>query len=164
MIKFSAEEFSRDLASRLEFELDIVRPKLRFDTLRALALDCYPWYGYLAPCILTDREEYSEDELGKWAMGEWRFFEFTSNPEHRWPYARDLMQTMVEFYESASESKNEAEQAAAADILYRACADALNLPNIMERLREGFNLSTDFELGVFDPKAPERGNFCYGVV
>ena len=73
-------------------------------------------------CILTDREYFDEDsQLGKWNTAEWRYWDFTDTPISTWPYAKDLMELMGNYYESDSGADYEER----ADRIFRACAKAL---------------------------------------
>jgi hypothetical protein len=155
--RFDQESFATELANRITLELCMVAPQLRLDRVRAIALDCFPWNGGLSLSILTDREDFAVDRYGKWAIADWRYFNFTDTPAQPWPYARDLMEQMTAFYQQSADE----ERVTRADELFRACAKALTADRIAEALRQyGFKLAADFELGVFDPDHPERGNYC----
>lgn len=158
--RFDEDKFAAELAERIYLELNGVKLQLRYDVIRALAIDCFPWFGYLHLSILTDREDFSEGECGKWAMAEWRYQDFPSTPNEQWPYARDLIAQMKAYYESAAQGKRPSR----ANAIWRACAKALRSTTVARGLRfYGFNLAADFEFGVFDPDHPEKGNFCAKV-
>jgi hypothetical protein len=156
---FDEDRFGDELGKRIALELNGVKWHLRYDIIRALGIDCFPWHGWLILALLTAREEYPEKEFGKWAMSDWRYYDFTSTPSEGWPHARDLTQQMKEYF--AAEPEDQARAGERADRIYRACAKALLSPHVSEALKfYGFKLARDFEFGVFHPDYPERGNYC----
>jgi hypothetical protein len=158
VFNFNEDTFAAALAKRIALELNGVSLQLQYDSIRALALDCFPWFGYLHLCILTDREDFDEEANGKWRMAEWRYHDFTGSPDGQWPYARDLIRQLTSYYESA-EGHDDA--SSRANTIYRACAKALRANSVSDALKKyGFKLAADFEFGVFDPKNPAKGNYC----
>lgn len=155
---FDEDAFAHELGSRICLELNQVQRQLKYDTIRALGIECYPWSGLLCLCILTDREAFSEsDDDAKWSMSEWRYFDFTSTPNANWPYARDLIEQMEAFYQEAPED----EQPQRAESIFRGSAKALCSSAVKEAIEHcGFKLADDFECGVFDPEDADKGNFC----
>ena len=159
VFKFDEYSFAEALANRIALELNGVKLQLRYDSIRALAIDCYPWFGYLHLCILTDREDFDEEADGKWQMAEWRYYDFTASPDGQWPYARDLIEQLTSYYESAEGDDKEA--SLRANTIFRACAKALRAHAVSDALKKyGFNLAADFEFAVFDPNDPAKGNYC----
>ncbi|HEX4610415.1 MAG TPA: hypothetical protein VH092_19650 [Urbifossiella sp.] len=157
VFRFDVDQFAHELAERIGLELNLVHLPLRYDEIRALAIDCFPWFGEISLCILTGREEFSDEQSGKWSIGEWRYHDFPSTPGERWPYAKDLIEQMKAFYAGGPEEGRNLR----ADTIYRACAKALLSPAVSRALdRYGFRLAKDFEFGVFDPDHPEKGNYC----
>lgn len=155
--RFDEDQFAHELAERIYLELNGVKLQLRYDEIRALTIDCFPWFGSLNLCILTAREDFSEEQCGKWSTSDWRYQDFSSTPSENWPYARDLIQQMKAYYDGGAEDQ----RANRADTIFRACAKALLSPAVSRALEFfEFNLARDFEFGVFDHNHPEKGNYC----
>lgn len=157
VFRFDEDQFAHELAERIYLELNGVKIQLQYDEIRALAIDCHPWFGSLNLCILTGREDFSVEEDGKWSIADWRYFDFTSTPNENWPYAKDLIQQMKAYYDSSLDE----DRASCVESIFRACAKALLSPAVSRSLEfYGFKLTSDFEFGVFDHDHPEKGNYC----
>jgi hypothetical protein len=158
VFRFDEDEFANELAQRIYLELNGVKSYLKYDEIRALAIDCHPWHGCIILCILTNREDFSEAQCGKWSMADWRYYDFSSTPDASWPFAKDLIEQMTKYYESGAEGT----ATFRADKIYRACAKALCSPTVSKALNfYKFNLASDFEFGVFDPdRYPKKENYC----
>lgn len=163
VFRFDPDLFAHELAQRIYHELvNGIKNQLRYDEIRALAINCFPWHGSLYLSILTGREDFSEEEeddrdFGKWSTAEWRYNDFTSTPNENWPYAKDLTEQMTAYYNSGDDQ----ERLLRADTIFRACAKALLSPTVSQALKfYGFNLTADFEFGVIDYDHPNKGNYC----
>jgi hypothetical protein len=165
VFRFDEDEFANELGQRIYIELSRVKLYLKYDEIRALAIDCYPYHGRINLCILTNHEDFSEEhgdfpeeQCGKWSMAEWRYYDFSSTVDAKWPFAKDLMEQMTKYYESGADGT----ATFRADKIYRACAKALCSSTVSKALKlYKFNLASDFEFGVFDPdRYPKKENYC----
>jgi hypothetical protein len=144
--------FEEDLRAALWLALKHYAGRMRFDTLRALAVDCVPWHGRVDVYVLTDREFFDEEAEGKWALGSWRSGSLTETPYGTWRGFQDLGEAAQTIYEGAAKPED------AVRSLCARCAAALKSDAVANLLRDSFTLGADFELGVFEPDDPERRN------
>lgn len=153
VFRFDEDKFANELAQRIYLELNGVKLYLKYDEIRALAIDCHPWHGCIVLCMLTNREDFSEEQCGKWSMAEWRYYDFSSTS-----FAKDLIEQMTKYYESGAEGT----ATFRADKIYRACAKALCSLTVSKALNfYEFNLASDFEFGIFDPdRYHKTENYC----
>lgn len=157
---FDREWFTMQLAERTANELNFWWSRLKVETIRALAYDCAPWHGGIGLCLLTGREEFPEETYGKWSLGDWRLQDFTSSVgAEGWPAVRDLAQIMLQYYEGVTKADTDLTPAERAEVIFCCCAKALQSKQVAESL-ERYQLSGDFELGVFDPDDPDGMNYC----
>ena len=156
---FDRDWFINRLADCTAAELDYWQSRWKVETIRALALDCHPWHGGIGLCLLTTREEFADDDLGKWALGDWRLQDFTSSVgAPGWPAVKDLEQRMQQYYNGETETDVDLEPADRADVIFRCCAKALCSDVVATSLKR-YRRGGDFEVGVFDPDHPAR-NYC----
>ena len=109
--KFEAEDWADRLAQDLALELHMWRRKVGKDSIRAFAIECYPWHSnVLGISFLTDREldDFDEKKYGKWATASWRLYAFPSNPKHQWPSAKNCWMRQRPFYDAAKSSDGNA--------------------------------------------------------
>jgi len=157
---FDREWFVEQLASRTAHELDFWWSRWKVETIRALAYDCHPWHGGIGLCLLTSREDFPEETYGKWALGDWRLQDFTSSiGAEGWPAAKDLGQLMLQYYDGETTTDTDLTPAERADVIFRCCAKALRSEKVAESLTR-YQLSSDFEFGVFDPDKSAGTNYC----
>jgi hypothetical protein len=153
-VEFNAPVFAKELAFRLGLEFKYWSFLLRgLVEIRAFALLVDPFYGAIHPSLLTDRESDALETYGKWAIGDWRLHSFTTTPHSNWPYGEELGDHIARY---ASEKPHEykhpvfdhsVQPREDFEILI-ACAKAVQEAEFLSNL-ERFDLSDDFELGVF---------------
>ena len=150
-MEFDPKRWAATLATCIQLELLNWRVRMSHDKVRAVALDCHPWHlNSLTLSLLTDRESFNEPKYGKWALADWRLYDFPSGPTGSWPAAQLVMAEAHAFY---SRSQNNAERALARDSLIKCCVDAMRHTQVVEALRE-YHLARDFEVFVGHPDAP----------
>lgn len=158
-MEFDPGNWTANLAKCVRLELLHWRIRMSEERLRAVALDCHPWHlKSLTLSLLTDRESYNEPRNGKWALADWRLYDFPSGPTGSWPAAQMLMAEAHSFY---SRSQNNAERALARDSLINCCVDVMREPQVAEALRE-YHLALDFEVFVGHPDAPGSNFYLRG--
>lgn len=153
-VEFNAQEFAKELGEHLGLEFCSWSVYLRgLVKVRAFALNVDPCEGMIESCLLTDKENFDESEYGKWCLGDWRLYNFTSSPASQWPYGEHLCE-LIQSYVSDKEHDcihpkfdYWVQPREDFDILI-ACAMALREPEFV-RFLQRFDLSDDFELGVF---------------
>jgi hypothetical protein len=158
VVTFHPDDFTGRLSRCIAHELDFWWSMLQFETLRAIALDCAPWGPSLNLGLLTTQESFSEAECGKWALGDWRLYDFTGTYCGPWPAARELIQFMHQYYEGQTTTDTDRERAERVDVLCRCCAKALLSEEVAAALQR-FHLTDDFEAGAFDSDRPDT-NYC----
>ena len=150
---FNLDSWTERLARCLELELLHWQTRLSIESLRGFALDCHPWLeNTLTLSLLTDREKFDEERRGKWAIAEWRFYDFTSAPTEAWPAAKQLMLEARGYYTRGLAAE---EQSAAHSELLRCCVLAMGSPRVAHGLSR-YQLASDFERFVGHPDSPSR--------
>ncbi len=150
-VEFNAQKFAKELAELIGFELRVWSRYLKgLVKIRAFALDIDPFEGFISSHLLTDHEEFDEATQGKWCVSDWRLCNFTNAPPARWGHLCDVAQAYVsdksascihprfDYWSQAREDF---------DVIL-ACAMAVREEAIVHVL-ERFELSDDFEMGVF---------------
>jgi hypothetical protein len=159
---FDPPAWAKRLADRISVELFNAHRKIGIDTLRAFAVDCYPWHGnVLSISLLTDREWPDFDPNYKWDIASWRLYAFTSAPHSQWPYGEEILSEAKHYYDAADSSEDAARRR---DVILRACIEAVNSSAIQKELQR-FNRAADFEFYVGHPDAPNRNFYAeWGMV
>jgi len=88
----------------------------------------------------------------KWAIPEWRWDELEQ-------IAADDRQLMRAYYEGKTDTDLDRKPPERADVVFRCLARALRSKKVASSLKR-FELTDDFELGVFNPDDPKRRNYC----
>jgi hypothetical protein len=146
------DEWAGRLAQCVRLELLFWRGRMSLDRVRALALDCHPWHtNALTLSFLTDRESFPEARLGKWAIADWRLYDFSSAPTSNWPAAQSLMDEAHRLYMAAAPGN----ESAVRDLLIRSCVMAMKSAEVSDALRS-YDLAPDFALFVGHPDAPNK--------
>ena len=159
MSTFDETSWSEQLAECIANELNVWAPRLEFEVVRALAVDCSPWNvagQSLSLSVLTERE-HAETDREEWAVADWRLFNFTQTANAHWAQAADLDSiARAHFAEASASAKAERR-----DQLCRACASALRMARVAEALSK-LHLSADFQLYAGHADAPKH-NFATGA-
>lgn len=151
-LTFDPERFSLAVAESVSLLLDSWWHRFKFETLRALVLDCFPWHGQCHIAALTMREGFDEAKYGKWAIADWRWNEVDSiNPE--------LLQLLRAYYEGKTVTDAELSCPDRAKVIFRCAAKALQSSQVAESLTR-YDLAEDFELAVFNPDDSNERNYC----
>jgi hypothetical protein len=165
-VEFNGESFAKDLGDRLGLEFCVWAPRLKGAcAIRAFTLDLDPSNGKIIPSLLTDRESFDESTQGKWRLGDWRLYSFTSTPNSGWPYGQELSDLVREYVRDKKHDHVHPmfdywQQPREDFEVLLACAAAFKRPDFLNYLQR-FDLSTDFELGVFHAHDEEcRCNFA----
>jgi len=155
-VEFNGHTFAKKLATHIGLELctwghwlhELVR-------IRAFALNVDPSKGVLQPCLLTDKENFDEAEYGKWSLNSWRLFDFAL-----WEYTDEFIEVISKYsgdkphdhqhpkFASWVQPKEDFE-------ILLACVQALREPDF-QMFMERFDLTTDFEIGVFHGHDEQR--------
>jgi hypothetical protein len=151
-LKFHPKHFTSAVAESVSVRLNNWSRRLKFETLRAAALDCAPWFGQCWIALLTTKEDFPEDEYGKWAIGEWRWDELEE-------IGTENCQLIRAYYEGKTDTDPERTPMERADAVFQCLAKALQSMEVASSLKR-FDLSDDFELGVFNPDDPKQRNYC----
>lgn len=150
------QSFTDELTNITAQELRFWRSRFAFENMRAFDMGCHPWQGYLEPSFLTVQELFDEAKYGKWAVGDWRLYNFTQTWKSGWPQASSLEQWMAQQYAESNDPSATAEE------FFVACAKAITSEHVMSELRQ-YKLAPDFEVAVFKTDEPEpRRNYCRG--
>lgn len=152
ILEFHPEKFTADVVEFLRLSLPVWQRLLQFEKIRALVLDCFPWFGQCWIAFLTNHEDFPEEETGKWDIGNWRWGEATE-------ISLDLLELLRKYYEGKTVTDTDLTLQERADVIYRCLAKALQHPQICELIQR-FDLADDFEIAIFDPDHPDRGNLC----
>ena len=120
--------------------------RMQFETLRAVALDAHPWHGWLWVSSLTENEVPLVQEA-KWAIGDWRW----AQTETVSSSLKEMLQRSYEEHPGLSKQEN-------LDRLFLDFASGLKSIEVGRAL-EAYNLSEDFEFGVFNPDSPSDENY-----
>ncbi len=152
ILEFHPEKFTADVVESLTLSLPVWQRLLQFEKIRALVLDCFPWYGQCWIAFLTNHEDFPEEETGKWDIGDWRWGEAAE-------ISVDLLELLSKYYEGKTVTDTDLTLQERADVIYRCLAKALQHPQITEIIQR-FDLADDFEIAVFVPDHFDRGNFC----
>ena len=154
-LAFDPERFTNEVADSVTSILNIWVHRLKFETLRAVVLNCFPWFGRCSVAVLTMKEDFDEAEYGKWAIADWRWDEIDEiRPE--------LLQLLRAYYEGKTVTDVELSCPDRAKVIIRCVAKALKSKQVAESLKR-FDLAVDFELAVFDPDDSKMGNYCNKV-
>lgn len=109
-----------------------------------LAIDCHPWHGVLALCVLTESECTDDSELRDPAeMAAWRFFNCSDGID-AWGATTALAQSMRSDCESAGDN------ASVATAYFHRCADAFGHSDVVGA-RSKLGPSPEFRLSVTHP-------------
>jgi hypothetical protein len=154
ILKFHPQHFVSDVANSTASILMNWASRLKYETIRAVALDSAPWHGQCWIALLTTQEDFPEDKCGKWAIGDWRWNELEE-------VRADLCRIIRLYYEGETETDREKTLEERADVIFQCLADALQSDVVAASLRK-FNLAADFELGVFNPDDSKNQNYCRG--
>jgi len=155
-MQLDMDGFRSSLEMMLVHELRMWRDRLSTETMRAFHLGCYPWHGYLEPSFLTIEEPTLPPPDGDRYrnVAHWRWYHFTSTfTSGRWPQAIEICQWMRSHWEQSGDTADTAESFFAAAVL------AVTSPAVVTELKT-FRRTQDFEVAVFDPDHPGRGNLC----
>ena len=153
VLTFPRERFVAEVANTVTTILHNWAERLKYETLRAVALACCPWYrGGCCVSLLTTREDFPEEEYGKWAIGDWRWHELAE-------LGVELSQVIHTYYRGETEPDTQQPPEQRAAVIFECLAEALHSVQVGEALA-GYERATDFELGVFDPDHPSHGNYC----
>ena len=146
--RLNLDKVSKELGRLVSFELLHWQLRLEFETIRALAIECMPWYSSISLSLLTEREK-DAGEISDWDTAAWRLFQFPSSPGHVWPLASELLIQINNEWETLSASDNAGATTNAAreftENLVRACVTALKSKEVQGALRK-YQLSADFRL------------------
>jgi hypothetical protein len=149
-------DWTARLAQCVHYELYSWRNHMEQDRLRALALNCHPWHSEaLTLSFLTERESFDEGKYGKWAVADWRLYNFTSVPTANWPSAQLLMEEAHEFYQAAPK----ASAVEFRDQLIQACVEAMK-SSLVSGALESYSLAPDFAIFVGHPDAPKKNHYA----
>ncbi len=66
---------------------------------------------------------------------------------------------MLQYYKGETTTDTDRPLVERADMIFRCCAEALRSEQVAEALKR-YQLSSDFELGVFDPDKRAGENYC----
>ena len=148
-VEFNAQAFAKKLAEGIGLEFCSWSVFLNgLVKIRAFALNVDPCEGMIEPCLLTDHEDFDETENCKWCLGDWRFYNFT-----KWSYDDELCDLIRNYVHDKPQDYIHpkfdywAQPKEDFEVLV-ACAKALRDPEFL-RFLERFDLSDDFETGVF---------------
>ncbi|WP_417385401.1 hypothetical protein [Gimesia sp.] len=153
-VEFNAQAFAKELADHIGLEFCSWSVYLNgLVKIRAFALNVNPYEGMIQPCLLTDKETFDESEYGKWCLGDWRFYNFTSSPHSQWPYGDELCRLIHDYVSDkphdCKHPKFEYWVQPREDFeVLLACAMAVQEPEF-SRFLQRFDLADDFEIGVF---------------
>jgi len=138
------ETWSSDLAGIIAATVAELAPNFAGESIAMLAIDCHPWHGTLALCVLTESECADDPELRDPAeMAAWRFFECSEGVD-AWSPAFALAESMRAAYDAADDS------AAVAGSYLQNCADALAHQSVSDALSK-LNVSPQFRLSITHP-------------
>jgi len=156
-VGFDPRDWGRRLAQRLRLEIFNAHRKVGIDSIRAFAIDCYPWHGnVLCISFLTDREWPDLDEQGgKWDIASWRLYAFPSAPHCQWPYGEDVLREAQRYYDAADSPEEAAKRR---DVILRSCIEALN-DSLVQKELQRYELTPDFEIYVGHADAPGRNYY-----
>jgi hypothetical protein len=151
-LEFHPDDFVSEVAQGVATDLANWSTRLKYETLRAVALDCAPWFGQCYIALLTTKEDFPEEEYGKWAIGEWRWDEMES-------LGLELCELIRAYYEGKTITDRKRSPGHRAQVVFRCLAKALQSEKVRPSLKL-YDLAKDFELGVFDPDDPNERNYC----
>lgn len=151
-LKFHPSHFTSAVAESVSFRLRNWSRPLKFETLRAAALDCAPWFGWCWIALLTTKEDFSDAVYGKWGFGDWRWGQMADVGAENC----DLIQA---YYEGKTDTDSERSPAERAEVVFQCLAEALQSEQVASSLKL-FDLAEDFELGIFHPDDPKQRNYC----
>ena len=138
------ETWSSDLAGIVAATLVELMPRFAGDKLAMLAIDCHPWHGTLALCVLTESECADAPDLRDPAeKAAWKFFECSDGAD-AWSPAAALAESMRDAYESADD------RATVAAEYLKHCADSLAHHSVAETLKR-VDTSPQFRLSITHP-------------
>jgi hypothetical protein len=153
-VEFNARKFAMELGGHLGLEFCSWSARLNgLAKIRAFALSVDPYNGVIHPSLLTDKENFDESQCGKWSLGDWRLYDFTSSPASHWPYGQHLCQLIRDYVSDKNQNHKHPKfdywvQSREAFEIMIACAMSLREPEFLKYLQR-FELNSDFELGVF---------------
>lgn len=153
-VEFNAQSFAKELAERVGLEFCSWSVYLNgLVKIRAFAFSVDPYAGAIHPCLLTDKEDFDESEYGKWCLGDWRFYNFTSAPHSQWPYGGELCSLIHDYVRDKPHDCKHPKfdywvQPREDFEVLTACAMAVREPEFL-RFLQRFDLTDDFEIGVF---------------
>lgn len=145
LVEFQPEEFAQKVAQDIAFRLKNVWHRHKFETLRAITLDCHPWHPVLSICLLTTQEDESfrEDEYGKWDIAAWRLFQVAD-------LDTELQRLIYDYSEGRTTTDRDKDSDERVEAILRCCATALQHRLVRESLGK-FQLASDFEVVLFHP-------------
>jgi hypothetical protein len=157
IVEFHPEVVVEKLAENLAFQFRYVWYRHRFETLRAVTLDCHPWHPVLSLCLLTtqEHEDFREDQHGKWDIAAWRLFQVADLDKdlRRLIYDYHGGRTIPDGDKPPVDTSNTSERA---EEILRCCAKALKHEKVREWINK-FQLASDFEVALFHPDDPDYG-------
>ena len=138
------ETWTSDLAGIIAATIAELAPKFAGESIAMLAVDCHPWHGTLALCVLTESECADDPELRDPAeMAAWKFFD-CSDGVAAWSATTGMGDSMRASYDSADDSAH------TATTYLQSCADALSHSRVADVL-SNVNVSSGFRLSVTHP-------------
>lgn len=149
--EFHPEALVGEVISSLGLILNSWSMQLKYETIRAIAIDCAPWFGTCWVAILTTQEDFDEAEIGKWSIGDWRWNEVDE-------VGGKTVGLIKQYYEGETLSDLDKSSEERAEIVFEALAKSLKAKDLVE-VYSRFQQADDFELGVFNMDSPEK-NYC----
>jgi hypothetical protein len=153
-LKFHTRHFTSAVAESVSARLGNWSRRLKFETLRAAALDCAPWFGQCWIALLTTKEDFPEDEVGKGAVGEWRWAEVEE-------VGAENCQLIQAYYQGKTDTDVERTPGERAEVIFECLAKAFQSEQVASSFNR-FDLAQDFEVGVFNPDDSKQRNYCNG--
>jgi hypothetical protein len=152
VLEFHPKHFTKAVTEQVASSLANWTTRLKHETIRAVAVDCFPWFGQCSIALLTTREDFSEAECGKWAIGEWRWAELEN-------VGLELRELIRAYYGGKTATDADRSPSQRAKVVFKCLAKALQSKAVSAALGR-YTLAPDFELAVFNPDDPKQKNFC----